>query len=308
MDAAGEPSWEDFRLVKAVADAGGLPGAAERLGVSLSTVFRRLGQLEGRLGTALFERHRSGYATTAAGGEMVALAARMDADVAAFARRLAGREPAPAGELKVATSDALLLHLLTPLLARFRERYPDVRLDVTTGNRPLSLARRDADVAVRATEGAPPETLVGRRVARLAWALYGRAADFPEPGGGAGVDPEALRRRPWVSPGDDLATLTAARLVREHAPPERVVYRVNTVLGLAEAVEAGIGIGHLPCLVAEVRPGLVRLSPPEHRFAADLWLLTHPDLRQAPRVRVFLDMMAAEIGRLRRVIEGETPA
>src|SRR3954451_1733907 len=171
MDAADEPAWDDFRLVKAIADARGLPGAAERMGLDLSTVFRRLGRLERRLGTALFERHRSGYAATAAGEEMAALASRMDADVSAFARRLAGREPAPAGELKVATSDALLLHLLTPLLARFRERYPDVRLDVTTGNRPLSLARRDADVAVRATEGAPPETLVGRRVARVAWAL-----------------------------------------------------------------------------------------------------------------------------------------
>jgi DNA-binding transcriptional LysR family regulator len=49
----------------------------------------------------------------------------------------------------------------------------------------------------------------------------------------------------------------------------------------------------------------VRLAPPEPRFAADLWLLTHPDLRHAARVRVFLDFLAAEIAQRRKLIEGE---
>ena len=53
---------------------------------------------------------------------------------------------------------------------------------------------------------------------------------------------------------DDLATMKAVRFVREHVPPERIVYRTNTVLGLGEAVEAGIGIGHLPCFIADARP------------------------------------------------------
>ena len=39
-------TWDDFRLVKAVADARGMPGASSRLGVNQSTVFRRLGQVE----------------------------------------------------------------------------------------------------------------------------------------------------------------------------------------------------------------------------------------------------------------------
>jgi DNA-binding transcriptional LysR family regulator len=300
-DALRNLAWDDFRLVKAVADARGLTGAAERLGVNHSTMFRRLGQIEDALGVALFERHRTGYALTTAGEEMVALAERMDDDVTAFARKLAGRELSPAGELRVTTSDSLLVHLLTPLFARFCGQCPDVRLDIILANQALNLSKRDADVAIRAGDS-PPETLVGRRVARIAWALYGRAADFPRAGA---VDLGSLDQRPWVSLGDDLAALKVVRFVREHVPPERVVYKVNTVLGLAEAVEAGVGIGHLPCFVADVRPSLVRLSPPEPRFAADLWLLTHPDLRHSARVRVFLDFLAAEIAQRRRLIEGE---
>ena len=90
-----------------------------------------------------------------------------------------------------------------------------------------------------------------------------------------------------------------------HIPPERVVYKLNTVLGLAEAVEAGIGIGYLPCFIADARPALIRLAAPNPDYATDLWLLTHPDLRNSPRVRAFLDYLAAEIAKHRKFIEGE---
>jgi DNA-binding transcriptional LysR family regulator len=300
----GEPfknlAWDDFRLVKAIADAKGLSAAAERLGINHSTVFRRLRQIETALGVPLFERHRLGYVATSAGEEMVALADRLDEDITAFTRKVSGRELSPAGELRVTTNDTLLVHLLTPLFAAFLRQCPDMRLDIVLSNQPLNLSKRDADVAIRATDN-PPETLVGRRAARIAWALYGRAADFPEPGT---IRVEHLFSRPWVALSDDLAAMKAVRFVREHVPPERIVYRTNTVLGLGEAVEAGIGIGHLPFFIADARPSLVRLAAPDPDLSADLWLLTHPDLRHAPRVRIFLDFLAAEIAKQRGLIEG----
>ena len=293
-------AWDDFRLVKEIAGAKGLTGAAEKLGVNHSTVFRRLGQIEEGLSVKLFERHRTGYALTSAGEEMAALAERMEDDVATFARKLAGQAVSPAGELRVTTNDSLLMHLLTPLFARFCAQCPDVRLDVVLSNQALNLSKRDADVAVRATDN-PPETLVGRRVATIAWALYGRQEEFPDP---ADIDVAALVARPWVALGDHLGAAKAARFVRDRVATERIVYKLNTVLGLAEAVEAGIGIGPLPCFIADQRPTLVRLAPPNPDFSTGLWLLTHPDLRQSARVRAFLDFMAAEIVKRRRLIEG----
>jgi DNA-binding transcriptional LysR family regulator len=293
-------SWDDFRLVKAIADARGLPGAADQLGVNHSTVFRRLAQIEDSLGATLFERRRAGYAPTPAGEAMVALATRVEEDITGFTRKLAGQEFLPSGELLVTTNDSLLLHLLTPAFARFRVKHPDVRLDVVISNQALNLSKRDADVAIRATDN-PPENLVGRRIARIAWALYGRADEFPKTGE---IDVATLYGRPWVSLGDNLATLKAVRFVQEHIAPQQVAYKINSVLGLAEAVENGIGIGHLPCFIGDQRATLRRLSPPNPDYAADLWLLTHPDLRHSPRVRVFLDFLAAEIGGERKQIEG----
>jgi DNA-binding transcriptional LysR family regulator len=294
-------AWDDFRLIKAIADVRSLPAAAALLGVNHSTVFRRLGQIEEALGAKLFERHRSGYTLTTVGEEMVALAQRVDEDITAFTRRIAGREIAPAGELRVTTNDSLLIHLLTPLFVRFRKTCRDVCLDVVLANQELNLSKRDADVAIRATDH-PPENLVGRRVATIAWALYGRVNDFPDP---QAIDRESLYDRDWVSLGDSLATLKAVKFVHEHVSPERIGYKVNTVLGLAEAFEQGLGISHLPCFIGDARPGLVRLGPPNPEFSAGLWLLTHPDMRHSPRVRVFLDFIAEEVAKQRKHIEGQ---
>jgi DNA-binding transcriptional LysR family regulator len=294
-------AWDDLRLVKAIAEARGMPGAAAALGLNHSTVFRRLGQIEAAVGATLFERHRSGYVLTPAGEEMTTLAAEIDEKVTAFARRVEGREISPAGELRVATADSLLVHLLTPLFARFQEACPDIRLDVVVGNPALSLTKRDADVAIRATDK-PPDNLVGRRISRIAWALYGRGSDFPdlsEP-----LARKDLSERDWIALGEELGALKVVRFAIETAAPGRLRYRANTVLGLAEAIEAGLGIGHLPCFVGDVRPALTRLSEPIEAFASDLWLLTHPDLRRSPRVRAFLDVMGDELARSKALLEG----
>ncbi|MGX5733165.1 LysR family transcriptional regulator [Bosea thiooxidans] len=302
IQAAAKPlAWDDFRLIKAIADKRALPAAAAALGINHSTVFRRLGQIEEALGVRLFERHRSGYVATPAGEEMVQLAARVDDDINAFSRKLAGQEITPAGELRVATNDTLVVDLLTPLFAQFLAQCPDIRLDILIGNRAANLSKRDADVAIRATDN-PPETLIGRKPARIAWALYGRAADFPD------TEPppiEALWQRRWISMGEEFAVMNAVRYVALHVAPERVAYKVNTVLGLAEAVEAGIGIGFLPCFIGDTRPGLTRLAPPDPTLGTDLWLLTHPDMRHTPRVRLFLDFLATEVARLKPLLEGE---
>jgi len=295
-------AWDDFRLIKAIADHDGLTGAAHALNVNHSTVFRRLGQIEEQLGLPLFERRKTGYVATVAGTEMAALAARMEEDVTAFGRKLAGRDVAPSGELRVTTTDTLYLNVLLPIFAAFRAAHPLIRLDVVIGNQTLNLSKRDADIAIRASD-TPGETLVGRRIATLTWAIYGRAEQGLSPAEQA--DPKALFQRDWVALGDQLSHVKAARYVRDHVDPQRIALRSSAVLGLTEAVEQGLGIGPLPCFIADQRPGLIRLMPPDPDFSTGLWILTHPDIRNAPRVRAFMDFCGNELAKRRGLIEGE---
>lgn len=299
-------NWDDLKMIKAIADGRGLAPAAQRLGLNHSTVFRRLGQIETALGATLFERHRTGYTLTTVGEEVAALAARMDDEVTGLALKLSGRSIAPAGELRVTTNDTLLAHLAAPVFATFRERFPDIRLDVVLANQALNLSKRDADIALRATDN-PPETLVGRRLASIAWAIYARRDRVAEGAAFSADDPQWTEQRDWVALGDNLAHLKVARFVRELVPAARIACRVNTVLGLAESIEAGIGIGPLPCFIADRKPALVRIAPPQKDFETGLWMLTHPDLRHAPRVRAFLDTVGAELSKHRPLLEGELP-
>ena len=102
--AAKALAWDDFKLIKAIAEERALPAAAQALGINHSTVFRRLGQIEEALGVKLFERHRSGYVATPAGEEMVQLAGRVDEDITAFTRKLAGQEIKPRRNTRLAVA------------------------------------------------------------------------------------------------------------------------------------------------------------------------------------------------------------
>jgi DNA-binding transcriptional LysR family regulator len=293
-------SWDDFRYVKAIAQGRSLASAADGLGVNHSTVFRRLAQIEGRLASRLFERSRSGYTLTPCGEEMVRLAEQMENEIVTFERQVTGRDLRPSGELRVTTNDALLAYMLPDVLVGFRRAYPEILLDVLISNQSLNLTRRDADVAIRGTYRAP-DTLVGRRVATFGCAVYGRAS-----ADNGLSDPDHLvRSGGWVGLNEHLAGTRMAKWLRDHVPAERIVYRVNSVLGLAEAVAAGMGLGLVPCFLGASVANLTQLSPPVPGVGADLWLLTHPDLRQTARVRAFMDYASAELAKKRKAIEGE---
>lgn len=290
-------NWDDFRLVRAIAEAKSLVGAAEGLGLNHSTVFRRLGQIETDLGRALFERSRSGYSPTAAGDEMIALANRMSDGVVEFERRLAGQDDRPRGELRVTTTNSLYASLLAPIFASFREAYPEIRMDIIVSNAALNLSRRDADVAIRAT-GEPPDTLVGRKVGSMPWGVYARKGSKL-----AQVDPmgpEAL----YIGFAPPMEEIEAAVWIARHIPQARVVARVNTMHIAAVSAAAGLGLAVVPRVVGDSLSDLQRLDVDVPTTNA-LWLLTHADLKGAARVRAFMDHVWTHLSRERGRLAGD---
>ena len=291
-------SWDDFRYVKAIADTRSLAGAAEALAVNHSTVFRRLGQIEQQLGSRLFERGRTGYALTACGEQMVELAERMGDEIVTFERKVTGHDLRPFGELRVTTSEMVLLHILNHILVGFRRAYPEIMLDVVASNQRLNLSKRDADVAVRAIYQ-NPDPLAGRKIARIAWAVYG-----PHTLAAEAFDPVIDgRQRDWLAFADHVSIARAMKWLKDRVGEKRIVYKANTMIGLAEAAAGGMGMALLPCYVGAATPGLAQLSPPLPELEGELWLITHPDLRNTARVRAFLDFCTAEIAQRRRIIE-----
>lgn len=280
---ANSLAWDDLRTIGAISTAGSLAGAARTLGLSHATVFRRLGAIEQRLGVHLFDRHRGGYTPTAAGEELAEVAGRIDAEVAAAERRVAGRDRLPAGTLRITTTDTILGGLVSPILADFRRAYPEITLEIAVSNAQLSLSRRDADVAVRPTPS-PPEHLLGRRVGTISQAVY-RAAD-------AGPASDDADDAAWIGPEETLWYRQLEAWMRRHGYDARCHYRVDSVAGMHAAARAGTGQAVLPCYLADADEALVRVGAPIEELEIDLWILTHPDLRHVARIRAFTAFVA----------------
>ena len=295
MDSA--LSWDEFRLVKAIADTRSLAGAAARLGLNHSTVFRRLAALEAAVGAPLFERSRAGYDLTAAGEEMTALANVMADSIVEFERRVAGRDVKPTGRLRVTTVEALGQRFLPSILAQFQAQNPGVVTDLILSERELNLSQRDADVAIRVTND-PPETLVGRRICTVRWGVYCRRDRSEEIGSGP-VD-----SAPFVGFADDFGPPIGRRWIEATIRPGRLAARVNSVHAALGLAAAGFGAAPLPCFLGDQTPSLARLGPPLKEWDLGLWILTHSDLRRSARVRAFTDLAGAELARHRRAIEG----
>lgn len=293
MNAQGQ-DWDDLRLFLAVARAGSLSGAARTLGVTHSTVFRRIGAFEARLGVRLFDRMPGGYALTAAGEEMRNSVLRIEEQIAALALKVTGQDQRPSGMIRITTTDLLAVGLLPRHIAVFRAEWPGIEIEVVVADTMLDLTRREADVALRI--GNPvQETLVGRRVGRLAFAVY--AASGPsarEPG-----DSD------WIGYGSAHGPLS--RSLARWWPQMRQVFRTNSIIAAHAAARAGIGLAALPCVLADCDPELVRAASLPEDFMLDLWLLTHEDLRHTARVRIFLDFMAAALVADADLLEGRCP-
>jgi len=289
-------NWDEFRLVKAIAQARSLVGAADALGLNHSTIFRRLAAIEAAVGARLFERSRAGYQATAAGEEMVELASRMGESIMDFERRVAGRDVKPTGELRVTTVDTFAVHLLPAILGRFLRINPAVTIEMVLAQQFLNLSRRDADVAIRATSK-PPETLVGRRICPIRWGVYA-TRELVEEWGKHLVD-----RAPWVTFVEPYAPPNARKWVDSHVSTRRQIFRENSVNGMAAAAAGGIGATLLPCFLGERTAGLTRVGAPIPELDIDLWILTHADLRYSARVRAFMDYVGNELAKLRPLIE-----
>lgn len=289
--------WNDLRVVMAVAQEGTLSGAARRLRVTHSTVFRRLGVIEKDLGVRLFERFRDGYSATAAGEAAATLAARFADDLLELERKLSGHDLRPSGVVRITTSDTICPILLRHAPA-LRAAHPEILLEIAVSNAMANLTRREADIAVRPVAEAP-ETLVGRRIADLAYAIYAAKSRRYRHRDG---DPSTVE---WVGLDDTLATTAIARWMSRNVPNAQVAVRVDALPALRDAACAGIGVVLLPCYLGDQEPRLRRVRVADGLEARSaLWLLTHGDLRRTARIRAVMDFLAAALGSERALFEG----
>ena len=282
-------NWDQLKLFLAVARQGNLEGAAEQLGVHHSTVYRRLNAFEDELDARLFDRVPSGYALTVEGHELQRIAEVVEDQVLEIERKIRGSARRLAGEIRV-TCTGSMLDALMPAFRAFRQAYPGILLHLLVDERIYSLARMEADVAIR--PGTPPEEpdVRIRRLTSLDGAVFGTRAYVDRFGRPESIEDLAHHR--VILADESIASIGSERWIRGHAADAEVVMRCNNLTGHMAAVRAGLGLAALPCLLVEGDDEVLQLTPTVSEMGGSLWLVLHGDLRETARMRAFLDFLA----------------
>jgi DNA-binding transcriptional LysR family regulator len=284
--------WNDVRYFLAVVRSGSLTSASEQLRVSQSTVSRRIDALESRLNIILFARHQTGYFVTDEGQSLVSHAEAVEAAALGLESFSAGTSRNVVGTVRLTTAENLASHIIIPALPRFRERHPDVRMEIVTGIASVSLSRREADLALRLTR---PEhgNITIRRLGELAYALYASktylsANRRPQDGG-------RFVGYAFVGWDDSLSHLPMAQWLTQAMEGTSPVVTASSLQGHLAAACAGLGLALLPCFLADAEPELIRLVEPGDAFSQEIWLAIHGDLAASARVRVVAEFLATLI-------------
>jgi DNA-binding transcriptional LysR family regulator len=293
--------WNDVRHFLALARFGSVRAAGASLGVSHSTVARRVEALEERLATRLFDRSRDGYTLTEAGEAMLPGAERVEQEMAALERGLVGRDGRLAGPISITCSDHYVADLLIEALLPFQEEHPAIELTWTVEARLFDLSKREADIAVRALgrDASPPEHYLGQRVVPLTVSSYVATAHAhkfrPDEGVGA-----------WIGANDNKTM--QAILANCPYPDLPVRDGFGSLELLVRAARHGLGYVMLPTYVGDTLPWLQRLPIPDVRQLGQLWLLSHPDLRDNARFRATRAAMAAALRARMPLFDGSAVA
>lgn len=261
--------WNDLRYFLAVTQGGSLSAAAAQLGVSPSTVSRRIETMERDLKTRLFDPHRDGYSLTPAGQDLVPDAERAAAQFHQFERSALGAGSKTV-TVRVEAPELLAQDMLLPALAPFMAACPDVRIELRGAVRPVRLAAEEADLILRLVRPEQGDYRL-RKLGQIGFGLYAssthaEAAGIPQRG-------EDLRRHRLIGWPNDFGFLLMARWLDMLCPGLEPHLRLTTLSAQLAAARQGLGWAILPDFAA--RPAdLVRAMPDGAALASDLWLLT----------------------------------
>lgn len=284
-------------MLLAVCRAGSLSGAARRLGVNHSTVFRRVNAIESATGVRFFERLPSGYEMTQAGESALIHAERIEHEMDALGREVLGLDQRLSGPVRVTAPEGMTALLLPELVVPFVESHPKVRVELSGTAAALDLNRREAEVAIRATRQ-PPEFALGRRVCRFRFGIYATREYLDR-------QPELpLVERDWVFIQGVQSWLVPHVFKHVQDAHERTALASGNVLSVIHMALAGGGIAPLPYYLGETQAGLERIGDAIEALTLDLWVLTHPDLKHTARVKALMDHLYEALRERRHLFEG----
>ncbi|MFL9909985.1 LysR family transcriptional regulator [Paraburkholderia sp. RL17-337-BIB-A] len=248
-----------------VVDTGSFTAAAESLDSTTGVMSRAVSELEAHLRTRLMNRTTRRHSLTTAGERYLARCRRILADVALAEEEASAAHERPAGTLKMLSFASVGQHYILPAISKYREQYPEVKVELNLSQTKPDLFESSNDVAVISASSLPDSDLVSHQLGTTFNILC--------------ASPEYLRIRGFPCKPSDLTQHDCLMLQTPAFPTHKWLLvgpegkemvevngpiQVNIAESLAVAIRAGMGIGMLPiyAAVAGLQDGtLVRVLP-----------------------------------------------
>jgi DNA-binding transcriptional LysR family regulator len=289
-----EPDWSLWRTFLAVMEAGSLSGASRALGIAQPTVGRQIEALEASLaGEPLFTRSPSGFTPTRAARALEPHARAMAAAAQTLTRTAAGEASAMSGVVRLAASDVVGVEVLPPIIARFREAWPQIDIELVLSNRQEDLLRRDADIAVRMARPTQ-DALLARRIGTVPLIFHGHRSYLQKHGVPRSLD--ELMGHTLIGFDRTLSGVDGVKDLPFEVTRDLFDIRTDSELGQLALMRAGIGLCACQPAIAARDPNLTRLHVPEINLSMEMWVVMHEDLKADRRLKALFDHLVAELG------------
>ncbi|WP_417686345.1 LysR family transcriptional regulator [Roseibium sp.] len=287
--------WDKLRIFHAAAQAGSFTHAGDTLNMSQSAVSRQVSSLEHDLGVPLFHRHARGLLLTEQGELLYRTARDVLMKLEAVQSRLTDSKEKPSGVLKVTTTVGLGSTWLTSRINDFVDLYPDVELQLIFDDDELDLGMREADVAIRLRQPTQPD-LIQRKLFTVHFHVYASPTYLKRFGTPVAI--EEIDKHRIITFGEQApAYLRDMNWLEKAGRPaldtRKSVLKVNNLVAIKRAVQAGVGIAILPDYIIEKDTNLVQvLSELEDKVPSfDTYFVYPSELKNTARITAFREFL-----------------
>jgi len=282
-------NWDDIKIFLEVARAERLSTAAKRLSMDASTVSRRLHKLEENIATKLFDRTQDGHVLTADGELLLKTACKMEQDAEHALASIHNNNEENYGQVRIGATEALGNFFLSPNLLALQAQYPKIDVHLLLFSRFVKISRNEADIAI-AVERPKSTSMIVSKLCDYKLQLYVHQdyldkslVKHPQ-----GIGLKQLSDQNWITYVDNLLFTEQLSYLKELDPylgsELKPSFSSTSIISQYFAIKSGLGIGILPCFLADQDKDLVKLHSDEICINRSFWLVTHPESKRLSHV------------------------
>lgn len=274
-------NWDDIKLFLEVARSERLSIAAKRLAVDASTLSRRVHKLEASLSTQLFERTIDGHVLTHDGNKLLQFARRMELDASQAFDEIKEQKDLNSGRVRIGVTEAFGNCVIAPNLIKLKQKFPNIQIELVHFARDVKISRNEADIAIAVEKPKSTSTIIAK-LCDYQLQLYGHASYLK--GIEGHVDTNELFKYQWVSYVDNLLFTEQLSYLKELNADIQPSFQSTSIMSQYSAIKSGLGIGILPCFLAEQDASLIKLCCNDIKLVRSFYLVTHPESKRISQV------------------------